>query len=199
MILNIFTIILVSSLSYTVISYYNSAKEIKNQIYFDIWYNKILTKNELRELLYFKDLEYGYKIGDSPKYFTNEKTYITLRDFEPRFKYISENKKLDIYLNIYDSGANKQIKYKNVSEETSKQICRDMLRLLSQNNLIINGSNDIDVTLNHIDFITCYFTFNIDEMASGEPVGGIIYKRNKKSTNNFDFDFFKSFDNADFS
>lgn len=175
-----------------------SLSETKKQIYFDIWYNQIKQKNEMGRFLVWKDMHYGYQIKRSEKYIIDENRYIELEDILISFEYEKMSKNMNIYLNIFDPRTELEVQYKDLPESTSSEICKDILLILSANQFVANGNKNGDVTKDHIKFINFYFTFNMDEMAAGNPVGGIIYKRSKEK-GSFNFEFLKSFDDTDLS
>lgn len=171
---------------------------MKSQIYFDTWYNQIKQKNEIGKFLAWKDTHYSYQIERGEKYKIDKNRYIELKDILVSFEYKKISKTMNIYLNIFDPRTGLDVRYKDLPESTSGEICKDILLIFSENQFITNGDKDSDVTKNHVNFLNFYFTFNMDEMASGEPVGGIIYKRSKEE-GSFNFKFLKRFNDADFS
>ena len=172
--------------------------QIKSQIYFDTWYNQIKQKNEVGKFLAWKDTHYNYQIERGDKYKIDKNRYIELKDILVSLEYAKVNKTMNIYLNIFDPRTELEVKYKDLPESTSSEICKDILSILSGNQFIVEGNKNSDVTKNHINFINFYFTFNMDEMAEGEPVGGLIYQRSKEE-GSFNFEFLEIFNNADFS
>lgn len=190
-----YTLILITTVFVIFYFFFN---HMKSQIYFDTWYNQIKQKNEIGKFLAWKDTHYSYQIERGEKYKINKNRYIELKDILVSFEYKKINKTMNIYLNIFDPRTDLEVKYKDLPESTSSEICKDILLILSENQFIMNGDKDSDVTEGHINFINFYFTFNMDEMASGEPVGGITYKRSKEK-GSFNFELLKSFNNADFS
>lgn len=171
---------------------------MKSQIYFDAWYNQIKQKNEIGKFLAWKDMHYGYQFERGEKYKIDKNRYIELKDILVSFEYKKISRTMNIYLNIFDPRTGLEVRYKDLPESTSGEICKDILLIFSQNQFITNGDKDSDVTQNYIKYINCYFTFDIDHMAAGEAVGGIIYKRSKKE-GLFNFEFLKRFSDADFS
>lgn len=173
--------------------FYYSLTEVRNRIYFNIWLNQIIQKNELGKFLKWKDPHLGYQIEDSEKYAIDKQNYVTTNDITISFEYIKKDKKLNIYLNIFNTRNAKEVRYNDMPEEIAQKICNHIALLISENGLIIDGNKDYDVTKNYIDSIQFYFLFNPDDMASGNRIGGLIYKRNNKNNS---FDFLKSFDNG---
>lgn len=190
-----YILILIATVFVTIHFFLNN---MKSQIYFDIWYNQIKQKNEIGKLLAWRDTHYSYQIERGEKYKINKNRYIELKDILVSFEYKKISKTINIYLNILDPRTELEVRYKDLPESTSSEICKDILLILSENQFIMNMEEDSDVTKGHIDFINFYFTFNIDKMASGEPVGGIIYKRGEEKKS-FNFELIKRFNDADFS
>jgi hypothetical protein len=168
---------------------------MKKQIYFDMWLEKILLKNEMRRLLINKDPELGF--DEETKFKIDEKTNLDFKMVDATIKYEKETKSLNIYLRAFNVNNGSDYRFKQLPESVSGGICDNIMYLLAENSLLSNGVR-FDATINYIDFINFYFIFDENEMASGEPVGGIIYKRNKEK-DLFSFDFLKSFNDADFS
>jgi hypothetical protein len=203
MVFNILILILVGLLSYTTISTYKTTQKTKDQIYFDIWYNQILYKNEMRKLLENKDPFDGSPVETN--YQIDEEKKLSLKMIKASIKYaeVSElktktyQKSLNIYLEAFNINDGSFFKYTELPELVSGKICGNIIYLLGENQLYSNGV-EIDATKNHIDFITCYFMLDINEMADGEPVGGITYKRSEKP-GYFNFEIFRVFDDANFS
>jgi len=178
--------------------FYYSLNQMKNQIYFDAWYNQIKQKNEIGKFLAWKDMHYSYQIENGEKYKIDKNRYVELKDILVSFNYEKGNKTMNIYLNIFDPRAKLEVKYTDLPEPTSSRICRDILLILSGNQFVIDGNKNSDVTKDHVNFINFYFLFDMNDMAEGEPVGGIIYKRSKEE-GLFNFEFLKNFKDADFS
>lgn len=167
----------------------------KDNIYFNMWLNQILHKNETGKLLENKDPELGFII--ETKFKIDEENFLYLKMVKANIEYKQQIKTLNVYLKAFNIKNGSYFKYRELPESTSRNICDNIMYLLGENSLLLNGKK-VDISLGHIDYINFYFLFDINEMASGEPVGGIIYKRSKEE-GSFNFEILEEFSDADFS
>jgi len=167
----------------------------KDNIYFDMWLNQILHKNEVGKLLENKDPELGFVT--ETKFKIDEGEFLDLKMIKANIEYKKKTKTLNVYLRAFNIKNGSDFKYSELPESTSKKICDNIMYLLGESTLLLNGKK-VDASRGYIDYINFYFLFDINEMASGEPVGGITYKRSKEK-GSFNFELLKSFNNADFS
>jgi hypothetical protein len=195
--ISIFFIILITVSAF----FYLSIRNLRNDIYFDMWLNDVVNKNNQSSFFQKKDPYWGNEV--ETKFKIDSQRYINLKNIETKIDYHQETKTLRLFLNTPNSSSKKNAetfyyKYSDLKKELSEEICSNILFILSDYSGPLHQGKQIDVTQNYIKYINCYFTFDIDHMAAGEPVGGIIYKRSKKE-GLFNFEFLKRFSDADFS
>jgi len=174
--------------------------KLRNDIYFDMWLNDIIGKNDKSSFFQMKDPYWGNEV--ETKFKVDDKQYVNLKDIKIGIDYNKNLKTLKLYLNTpnYSSKNNKNFyyRYETLGEDASKKICGKVLFIVSDYLGPLHQGKALDVTKNYVKYINCYFTFDENDMASGDPVGGIIYKRSKEKEF-FRFNFLKSFNDADFS
>ncbi|GMO62439.1 MAG: hypothetical protein Ta2D_08880 [Rickettsiales bacterium] len=164
---------------------------LENKIYFNLWLYTIKQKNEIGKFLKWTDFELGDQYNSDEKYKIGENSYTQLKDINIIFKYLDKNKTLEIYIRIWDSQTKKEIEHLDVSQEVLEQISSDIFSILAQSVFVPIGEQKIDITKDFIDYINFNFILSPERVESGEPIGQVVFERNKEKDRIFYFDFLK--------
>lgn len=157
---------------------FNFIKCKQNETYFNIWFYFIQEKNDMGQLLQFKDPEYGYLLENDKKY-EMKNVILELKDIRIKIKYLRNDKKLSIYVDdFYDTKSNSNIFYSNVPNELLRKICEDIIKILNQNLLVPFGKKDIDITKDFINDIEFVFIESKSTIYSNMIIN---YKRDNKN------------------